>query len=438
MYPDSDSRSALLHKRGKRSIPGGISRGAVHFPPYPLYAVKGNGCRITDVDGVERIDFVNNMTAIIAGHSHPHVVAAVSRQAAQLMGVGMPTEVEIELAELICRRVAGIERIRFANSGTEAVLYAIRAARAYTGRQKIARGEGAYHGGIDSMETSQSASRPGTWGPADHPNTTLNNRGVPRSVRDDVITLPLNNLEASKAILDENIHDLAAVVIDPFIGRLGWVALSAEYLEMVREFTRSTGTVLIFDEVMSFRVSHAGAQGLVGITPDLTALGKIIGGGLPIGAVGGLAEFMGVFEPDGTERSVVHSGTYNGNPMSMAAGLAALEVMTPEAYDHIAGLGDRLRAGLKDVLSNLGIPGYVQGIASLSFMRLGDDRPIHDFRDLAEQQFDKELSMRLHHYLLNHGVHAVEACKWILSLPMTAADIDFAVDQVADGLRAVT
>ena len=432
-----NSKSAQMYKRGAKSIPGSVSRYSVFFPPYPMYVAKAQGCRVTDVDGDERIDFINNMTAIIAGHCHPKVVEAVQQQASTFMGIAMPTEAEIRLAETLCERLPGVERIRFANSGTEGVLFAIRAARAYTGRQKIARVEGAYHGSIDSMETSQLRSNPDTWGPADRPNTTLNNDGVSRSVLNDVVTIPFNDVDATRTILNEHANELAGIIVDPFTGRLAYATASDEYLKMLRDFTTKTGSLLIYDEVMSFRVGYSGAQGRAGITPDISAFGKILGGGLPIGAVGGLAKVMEVFDQDSELFKVLHSGTYSANPMTMVAGHAQLSVMTPDAFDHIENLGKRLRKGLREILNAMNIPGFVRGVASLTFMRLGHDGPFENYRDMIELPHDEKLTMDLHYYLLNHGVHSAESCAWILSNAMTDAEIDFALDQVADGLKSL-
>ena len=437
MYPDETSRSAQLFRRAKASIPGAVSRNSVYFPPYPVYVAEARDCRITDVDGNERIDFVNNMTSIIAGHSHPAVVQAVQEQAARMMGIAMPTEIEIELAELICSRVPGVDRVRFANSGTEGVQWAIRAARGYRNRSRIARAEGAYHGAIDCMETSQLQQNPDTWGPADRPATTVNNRGIPASVLDDVITIPFNDVQATKAILEENADDLAAVIVDPMTGMMAYAQASIEYLRMLRDFADASGVVLIYDEVMSFRVGYSGAQGRVGILPDLAAFGKVIGGGLPIGGVGGRKRFMEVFDRDSDNYRVSHSGTYNANPMSMAAGHAALTVMSRDRFDHIGQLGDRLRAGFRDVLATLGVPGCVQGAGSMTFMRFGHDGPIDNYRDMIGLPNDMRTAFDLHYYLLNHGIQSVEAIVWILNQTMTEKEIDFAVEQVAAGLKSV-
>lgn len=437
MYPDPQSKSAQLFRRAARVIPGGMSRDAIYFPPYPLYVSEGSGCRLVDVDGVERLDFVNNASSTIVGHGHPKVVEAVQQQAARVMGVGMPSEAEIGLAELLCERLPAVERVNFTTSGTEGVMFAIRAARAYTRKQKIGRIEGGYNGSIDCMETSRINSTPERWGPAERPVTTLNGPGIPKSVLSDVVTLPFNDVDSTRQILLENADDLAGVLIDPYPGRLAFAQATQEYLTMLREFTTRHDCALIYDEVFCSRAGYRFAQGHCGVLPDLTALGKVIGGGLPIGAVAGSEKYMAVFDQDHPSYCVRHSGTYHANPMSMTAGLAAMQIMTPEAYDHIGALGERLRRGLRDALKASGVPGCVQGLASMTFMWLGTDGPIRNHRDLLTLPHDAGMQKALHHYLLNHGVQSIEAMAWLTSLPMTDADIDFAVTQVANGLRAL-
>jgi glutamate-1-semialdehyde 2,1-aminomutase len=434
MYPDLTSRSAALVERAKRSMPGGNSRLAVWYAPYPVYFASGQGCRVTDVDGVERLDFVNNMTALLHGHCHPKVVEAVGRQATRLMGCSAPTEQEIQLAELLCDRVPSVEQVRFANSGTEAVLFALRAARAYTGRQKIARVEGAYHGSTDAMETSQVV-RPAEWGGDHAPVTLIDSVGIPKSVEGDIVTLPNNDADAARRILDAHADDLAGVIIDPFTPRLGFCQASAEFLGAVREFCTRNRTVLIYDEVMTFRSGYRGAQDRVGVLPDLTAMGKVIGGGLPCGGVGGRREFMQVFDQSKGPPIVPHSGTNNANPMVMAAGLATLEAAPQNVYDHLDRLGERLRKGLTEALSVAGITGWVRGVGSLTFMVIGASRAPSDFRGMCRQSMDHEAHGMLHRYLLNHGVISIDSNAFILSSPMQDRDVDFLLEQVLGGLR---
>jgi glutamate-1-semialdehyde 2,1-aminomutase len=433
MYPDMQSKSAKLFERGQKVMPGGNSRVGVMFAPYPLYAAHATGCRVTDVDGVERIDFVNNWSSLIHGHGHPAILAAIDAQSRRLLSVGMPTEAEIELAELMCERVAALERIRFSNSGSEGVLMALRAARAYTGRPKIAKVEGAYHGNADSIEVSVS---PGAdhWGSATAPASVAATQGITEGVLRDTVVLPFNDLDSTRSLLKRHAGELAAVIIDPVVSRMGFLQATPEYLAMVRQVTREHGIVLIFDEVFSFRIGYRGAQGEVGITPDLSAFGKIIGGGLPIGATGGSAEIMAVFDQTKGPPRVEHAGTFNANPLTMAAGLAAMRQMTPAAYQRLGVLAERARSGLRECLRIAGLPGRVYGTGSLVSL-VFSDQAFGNFRELPLRQREAQMILTLHRYLLNHGVQIVPYGMLILSTPMTEADIDFMVEQVLGGMR---
>ena len=435
MYPDPQSRSARLFERGQKVMPGGNSRSGVMYAPYPVYAASARGCRITDVDGVERVDFVNNWSSLIHGHGNPKILEAVARQAPQMMAVGMPTEVEIELAELMCSRVPSVERVRFSNSGSEGVLIALRAARAFTGRDKIAKAEGAYHGNPDSVEVSISPP-PDKWGDPTAPASVPATEGIPAGVLRDTIVLPFNDVESTRRLIVANARELAAVIIDPVVSRMGFVHATPEYLSMLREVTREHGIVLVFDEVFSFRLGYHGAQGQVGIQPDLTAFGKIIGGGLPVGGTGGRADIMSVFDQTRGPR-VEHAGTYNANPMTMAAGLACMQQMTPEAYARLASLGDRARNGLREALRVAGLPGAVYGTGSLVSL-VFSDKPFNNFRELPLRQAEAMRILALHRYLLNHGVLIVPYGMLILSTAMTEADIDFMVEQALGGMREIS
>jgi len=424
MYPDKQSSSAQLFERGRKVIPGGNTRKSVYFAPYPVYAASVDGCRVTDVDGVERIDFVNNNSATMLGHNHPAVVEAVVGQAKKMMAAGMPTELEIELAEIICDRVKSVEQVRFANSGTEAVMFAVRAARAFTGKNKIAKVEGAYHGSWDPMYTSMSP-LPDAWGEASAPATTLDSGGITQSSIDDILILPANDVEAARQLLEKNADDLAGVLIDPLVSQLGFLALTDEYLTMIREVTRKLGAQLIFDEVFSFRLAYNGAQEDFGIDADITAFGKLIGGGLPVGAIGGGKEIMAVFDHT-AGGSVPQSGTFSGNCMTMAAGIATLRQMTPEQFDHLNELGEYARQGMRAALNEAGLTGVVNGRGSLMAVLLLE-HPYNNYRELFMQFATGNalaLGAKFHQYLLNHGMACIPPGVFILSAAMTRADID--------------
>lgn len=432
MYPDPGSMSAQLFERGRRVMPGGNSRVGVMFEPYPVYAAYGKGCRVTDVDGVERIDFINNWSSLIHGHSNPEVLEAIAAQSQRLLAVGAPTEVEIELAELLTGRVPGVDTIRFSNSGSEGVLMALRAAKAFTGRPKIAKVEGAYHGNADAIEVSVAPS-PKHWGDAERPASVAATEGITEGVLQDSIVLPFNDVEATRAIIEAHAHELAGVVIDPVVSRMGFVQATPEYLTMVREVTERHGILLVFDEVFSFRIGYHGAQGAVGVTPDLTALGKIIGGGLPVGATGGRRDVMEVFDQTKPPLRVEHGGTYNANPMTMAAGLAAMRQMTPEAYARLDALGERARDGLRAALHDTGLPGGVHGCASMVAL-IFNDAPFRNYRELPLRRREAEMVYTLHRFLLNRGVQIIPHGMMLLSTAMTEDDIDEMLAAVREGM----
>ena len=432
MYPDDNSRSAKLWRRARKALPGGNSRTSVFLKPYPIYVASGSGSRITDEDGVERIDFVNNYTSLIHGHAHPKIVEAVTEQISRGSCFSAPTEAEIRLAEMLAERLPSVEQSRFANSGTEAVMMAIKAARGFTGRAKIAKCEGAYHGSYDYAEVSQGVA-PTDWGEVDAPNSVPPSRGTPPSVASDVVVVPYNDVERAKQILTPQADQLAAVLIDPLSNQCGLVPASPEFLTFVREFTRKHGIVLIFDEVISFRVGYHGAQGAFACMPDLTALGKVIGCGFPIGAVAGRADIMAVFDPSEGKPPVPHAGTFNANPVSITAGCTALEMLTPEAYEHIDALGERARAGLREGLDAAGIAGMVTGQGSLFRLFLVEKKGV-GYRNMMMTTEESGMMTELHRYLLNHGIFMSFYGLGNTSTAHTVEDVDRLVEATRNGL----
>ncbi len=422
-YPDTNSRSAALYARAKARIPAGGSRALTFVAPYPVYAERASGCIVTDVDGTERLDFIANYTVQIHGHGHPAIVAAIQAQAERGICFTLPTELEVELAELICARAPAFEQIRFTNSGTEAVMVAMKAARAYTGRPKIAKCEGVYHGGYDYAEVSLD-SNPQNWG-RNGPRPVGYTRGVPEGVLRDVVVMPFNDLEGSRRVLEENAADLAGILIDPIPSRCAGIPATGEYLSLLQEFARSNGSLFMFDEVVTFRMEYGGAQARYGIEPDLTTLGKIIGGGLPIGAVAGRAEVMTVFDQSRGKALYPHSGTFNANPLTMAAGIAAMKLLTPETIARLNALGEQARARLREALIGAGKVGQVTGEGSLFLVHLSD-APMHDYRSAyrAHSERDQERLAQLYRNLLNHGIIASTWGLGCLSTPMGDAEID--------------
>ncbi len=421
-YAAPDSRSARLFQQAQEVLPGGNSRTTVFVPPYPPYAAEGHGCWIVDVDGDRRLDFLNNYTSLIHGHAHP----VVSELAAARLGRGtafpLPTAEEVELAALLVERLPAVEHVRFTNSGTEAVMVAIKAARAFTGRPKIAKFEGAYHGAYDYVEVSL-ASAPENWGPLGEPASVAYSRGTPPSVLHEVVVLPFNHAEAAVRRIEREAKELAAVILDPLPYRVGLIPATAEFLHAVREVTAAHGILLIFDEVISFRVGYEGAQGCFGVRPDLTTLGKIIGGGFPVGAVGGWADVMAVFDPRGGKPAVPHAGTFNANPVTMAAGLAAMRLLDRQAFRRLEELGDRLRDGIRTGFKQAGVPGSVTGLGSL-FRIHPTERPLSDYRSARQDPAEAARLGSVVRFLLDHGVLLAPNGLGCLSTPMGEAEIE--------------
>lgn len=415
-------RSRALFERAIRLMPGGNTRTTVFTPPHPVYASHGSGCIIVDVEGQARLDFVNNHTSLIHGHAHPAIVAAVTAQLGRGTAFSMPTEAEIELAEVILARVRPLAQIRFTNSGTEATMMAVKAARAYTGRPRIAKFEGAYHGTYDYVEISL---RPGPsdWGPGDAPRGVPTARGTPEKVREDVVVLPFNDAGASQRLIERHAGELAAVVVDPLPSQIALVPATLAFLGSLREVTRAHGILLISDEVMSFRLSYHGALAAMGVQPDLLCLGKIIGGGLPVGAVAGSSEVMAVFDPRGNGPAVPHGGTFNANTATMAAGQAAMELLTPAALDRLNAMGERLRREANAALAEIGVPGQVTGAGSLFRVHM-TSRPLSDYRSAVATVPEREAYTRLYRYLLVHGIFITSTGLGCLSTPMSEAEVD--------------
>jgi glutamate-1-semialdehyde 2,1-aminomutase len=421
-YRRPDSASATLWRRAQDVLPGGNSRTTVFMTPRPIYAAEGAGCWIVDADGDRRLDLLNNYTALIHGHAHAAVTEAASRRLARGSSFPLPTAEEIELAALIVDRVAGVDRVRFTNSGSEAVMMAVKAARGFTGRPKIAKFEGAYHGSYDFVEVSL-GSRPEEWGPLEAPASVPYAAGTPRAVLDNVVVLPFNYPDLAARRIEREARNLAAVILDPVPNRVGLIPARQDFLRAIRDVTAAHGIVLIFDEVISFRVGYRGAQGVVGIRPDLTAFGKIIGGGFPVGAVGGRADVMAVFDPRGGPPAVPHGGTFNANPVTMTAGLAAMRLMDERAYARLDDLGAKLRSGVKACFERAGLPGDVTGLGSL-FRIHPRGGTFVDYRSAVAEAEDRQRLDTIWRSLIDHGVLVSPTGLGCLSTAVGDAEIE--------------
>lgn len=429
------TQSAAMYERARELMPGGVSRNTVLRKPHPQYAVKGNGCWVTDVEGERRIDFANNMAALIHGHAHPLVVEAVHHQMMKGTSFTMATEQEIRYAEHMVWRIPSVDMIRFVNSGTEAVMGCLKAARAYTGRPKIAKAEGAYHGLYDYAEVSQLAS-PDTWGEIDNPERVPVSHGTPQSTLDDVVVIPFNDPERAVKILDKYADQLACVLLDVLPHRVGLFAADPEFVRTVRNWCDANGALLVFDEVVTFRTEYAGAQQRYDVAPDLTALGKLIGGGFPVGALGGKREIMEVMNPLADKVLLPHSGTFSANPITMVAGMAAMSLYDREAVAHVNDLGERCRRGIAEAISISGAPACVTGEGSMFRVHMKREIPNNYRATYMGPKENERLQVVLNH-LFDNNVMMINTCSGAISTVMTAVEIDRMLEAMLGALRKI-
>ncbi|GAB5495665.1 MAG: aspartate aminotransferase family protein [Phycisphaerales bacterium] len=432
--PASTSKSAELFERALKSMPGGVSRNTVLRSPHPLYADHGEGCRIVDIEGVSRVDFSNNMASLIHGHACPEIVQAVTEQFARGSAFMMATEIEIRYAEHLISRNPGFEKLRFVNSGTEALMSVIKASRAFTGRAKVAKVEGAYHGQYDYAEISQAPS-PDNWGEAHQPKSVPHAHGTPRSALEDVVIIPFNDAERAIAILEENVGDLACVLLDLMPHRVGLKPADKEFVSALRKWTEQNDVLLVLDEVITFRSGYGGLQEHYGLTPDLTALGKMIGGGFPVGAIVGKAEVMDVMNPraDGKLR-FPHSGTFSANPITMTAGLVAMEMFDRAAVDRLNGLTEQAMTGIEGVIKETGAGACVTGAGSMFRVHMKSQPPRNYREAYMTADENKRLAVLLDH-LFDSGFVMINTCSATLSTPMTETEIDALIEAFRSGFK---
>ncbi|MFB5267283.1 glutamate-1-semialdehyde 2,1-aminomutase [Paenibacillus enshidis] len=390
----TDERSHAAFEEAKQYIPGGVNSPVRAFKSVgitPIYIDRGEGSRVYDIDGNSFIDYVGSWGPLIMGHAHPDVISALQEVVVKGTSFGAPTLIETEMAKLVCARVPSIDIVRMVNSGTEATMSAIRLARGYTGRSKILKFEGSYHGHADSL-LIKAGSGVATLGLPDSP-------GVPEGVASNTITVPYNDLESVQLAFEKFGEEIAAVIVEPVAGNMGVVPPQPGFLEGLRKVTEEHGSLLIFDEVMTgFRVDLHSAQGRFGVTPDLTCLGKVIGGGLPVGAYGGRRDIMEQMAPTGP---VYQAGTLSGNPLAMTAGYTTLKLLTPEVYDRLEQLAARLQAGFERNAEETGIPVTINRVGSMVC-------PF--FTDRQVVNYDTAKTSNIDHFrryfagMVNHGV----------------------------------
>jgi glutamate-1-semialdehyde 2,1-aminomutase len=423
--------SDRLFAEALKYIPGGVNSPVRAFRAVggqPFFVNKARGARVWDVDGNEYIDYVLTWGPAILGHAHPKIIDAVKAAADHGTSFGIPNPFEVTLAKMICERVPSVQKVRMTNSGTEACMSAIRLARGFSERDKIIKFDGCYHGHADSLLV-KAGSGALTFGNPD-------SAGVPPAFTQHTIVLPFNDTDSLKAAFAANPNQIAGIIVEPVPGNAGLYLPKPGYLEFLRQITGDNGALLIFDEVMTgFRLSRGGAQTRFGITPDLTCFGKVIGGGLPVGAFGGRAEIMDCLAPTGP---VYQAGTLSGNPLAMAAGIAALKELggSDDAYGRLERLGAQLEAGLRDAAKSAGVPVQLNRCGSM-FCSYFTGKPVHNVADAMHS--DRERFSKYFHGMLDQGVYLAPSQfeSGFISTAHTEADIDKTVKAAAKTLKAL-
>lgn len=411
------TKSEEIFAAAQKLMPGGVSSPVRAFKSVggqPIVFDRVQGAYVWDVDGNQYIDYVGSWGPAICGHAHPEVTKALHEALEKGTSFGAPSVLENVLAEMVIDAVPSVEMVRFVNSGTEACMSVLRLMRAFTGREKIIKFEGCYHGHAD-MFLVKAGSGVATLGLPDSP-------GVPKSTTGATLTAPFNNLEAVKALFDENPGEIAGVILEPIVGNAGFIPPDGGFLAGLRELTQEHGALLVFDEVMTgFRIAYGGAQEKFGITPDLTTMGKVIGGGLPVGAYGGRRDIMGLVAPAGP---MYQAGTLSGNPLAMTAGIKTLELLRqPGTYEYLERITQKLSSGLLQIAREQGhavCGGSISGMFGLFFT----EGPVHSYEDAKKSDLSK--FSRFHRGMLEHGVYLAPSQfeAGFTSLAHTEEDID--------------
>ncbi len=421
LYEERTPRSKQQYHAARELLPGGVSRNTVSRQPYPIYMQRGSGKHLWDLDGNEYLDFCMNYGPNLLGHSHPRITAAVGEQLSRGFGYGAPPAGELEAARRVRAAYPGAERVRFTNSGTEATMYLLRAARAFTGRERIVKFQGAYHGSHDAAQLSvhppMSSQEPG-W------HSVPDSEGLPTSLRDVVLAVPYNDPEALERCLAEYSGQVAGVIADVSMNASGLAQPRPGFLQAVAELAHRHGALLLFDEVVTgFRYASGGAAEVFGVQPDLAAFGKCLGAGMPLGAIAGRADVMSVFDIDsrGVSR-VPHAGTLNANPLTLAGTLAFLEYTaeTPSLYTRLGALGDLARSELARLGESLGVPLLARGAKSMVQVHFGITK-LDDHDDFLRR--DTRFRQHLYLYMAAHGIFAPVSGTWFIAEPHTEQDV---------------
>ncbi|WP_424356056.1 glutamate-1-semialdehyde 2,1-aminomutase [Methanobacterium sp. MBAC-LM] len=382
-------KSEELFKEAQNYLPGGVDSPVRAYKPYPFFAKEAKGSKIIDVDGNSYIDYCLAYGPLVLGHANEKIMGKVVEQLKIGSAYGVPTENEIKLAKLVIKKVPCAEMVRFVNSGTEATMSAIRLARAATGKKKIIKFEGSYHGAHDYVLVKSGS---GAAGLPDSP-------GVPEDTTKNTVLIPFNDKEAVVDLVEREGNDIAAIIVEPIMGNVGFIPPKEDYLKFLREITGQNNIILIFDEVITgFRIAEGGAQEYFGVTPDLVTFGKILGGGFPIGALAGQKELMEMLAPAGT---VYQAGTFNGNPVSITAGLAMLNQLNDDFYAESERKGNMIRTGIQDILSDNNLDFKIAGLSSM-FQLYFTDKEVYDYT--SAKSADTEKFNQYFQTLLKNGV----------------------------------
>ena len=417
-YSEKFPQCRAAHEKMIQVVPGGATRSLSYFRPFPLHITHGKGAKVYTPEGHEMLDVTNAYGALVHGHGDPDVVRAVQEGIAGGSQFSTPTQGQYKLAKLLCDRVPGFDRVRFLNSGTEATLFAMRTARAVTGRDKILKMSGGFHGTHDCVAAST--------------QKNVITAGIPAAMTADMMEVPFNDGDALERMVTAHAHELAAVIMEPFLGAGGVVLPGDDFLQRARAVTAANDVLLILDEIFSFRVDEGGCQKRFGITPDLTCVGKVVGGGLPIGVFGGKEEVMKVYCHESTDAPLYHSGTFNGYETVMQAGLAALAKYDAPAIERLNRLGEFFQESLLSLFKTLGLKLQSNQIGSLLNLHFTDQPVTHA---AAAQASEAELHTLFHLSLLNRDVFNIPRGLFILSTPLTPADIEGMVDKIGESLK---